>query len=117
VLAAYFTLAGLWSVLDVDSKLAGIGLRAETDDGRIAFILIYCSLMVGIGIAMGVVYVASRVWLYSALIAITVVSAFIVFRIVGALMVGHMSKAQTTFIVIEVMEVLLGVLFILRRAR
>ena len=115
-LVAYFTVSGFSSLLDINSKLARIGLRAETEDGRIAFILIYCSLMVGVGVAMGVVYLASKSWLYPALIAVTVISCFIVFRIVGAFMGSGLSKTQATFIVVEVVEVLLEVLLILRSA-
>lgn len=108
-LGLYFVMSGLSPLFGIDAKLARIGLRADSDDGRVAFILIYCSLMAGIGVAMGAVYLASRSWHYPALIAITIISAFIVFRIVGASMLGHVSMTQLIFIAVELVEVAVGV--------
>ena len=51
-LAFYFIISGLLAAFDVDAKLIRIGLSAVNGDGKIAFILIYTSMMVGIGVAM-----------------------------------------------------------------
>ena len=116
-LSAYFILAGLGALLDVDSKLSRVGLQAQTDDGKIAFVLIYCSLMVGVGTAMLVLSWASKGWLYSAILVTVVVSSFVAFRVVGAIMVGHVTGVQATYLTIEVVEVLLGVSLILLSKR
>ena len=113
-LSIYFIASGAMALFDVDAKLARIGLSALHSDGKTAFILIYCSLMIGIGVSMGAVYFLSRTWLYSAAIAAIVITSFIVFRMVGAAMSGSLSSVQMTYVLVEVVEVSIGVFLILR---
>ena len=112
-LSIYFIVSGTVALLDIDAKLSRIGLSALNSDGKIAFILIYCSLMVGIGISMGALYLLSRTWLYSAAIAVIVITSFIVFRLVGAAM-SSLSSVQLTYVLVEVVEVSIGVFLIVR---
>ncbi len=95
--------------MNVEGKLERIGLSAAGTDGMIAFLLIYCSLMVGIGVAMAVLYWVSKNWLYPLLLATVVVACFIAFRIVGSVMVGSMSLVQMRFIAIELAELAIAV--------
>ena len=111
VLSAYFIVSGLMAALDINAKLERIGLSAVNDDGRIAFILIYTSLMVGIGSAMMLVYFSSKTWRFSLIIGGTIICSFIVCRVVGAIMVGHLSHTQIAFIVTELLE--LGVIVLI----
>lgn len=105
----YFLVSGLSVLFDVPAKLARIGLSALSSDGEIAFILIYCSLMVGIGAACALLAYISRSWVHSAVLATTIVASFIVFRLVGSTMAGGLSETQVMFIVVELLEVALGV--------
>ena len=114
VMAIYFLVSGFTVLLDIDSKLARIGLSATDQDGKIAFILIYCSLMVGIGTAISLIAYFSKTWVYSAILAVTIICSFIFFRLVGATMVGELSGVQVSFILIEIVEVSVGVFLIIK---
>ena len=113
-MAIYFLVSGFTVLLDIDSKLARIGLSATDQDGKIAFILIYCSLMVGIGTAISLIAYFSKTWVYSAILAVTIICSFILFRLVGATMVGELSGVQVSFILIEIVEVSVGVFLIIK---
>ena len=112
LMSLYFIISGLNALLDIDAKLQRIGLSAVDLDGKIAFILIYCSLMIGIGVAILLIYYLSKTWIYSASLAVTIISSFICFRIIGASMLGEMTQVQLGFIGVELIEVLLGVIII-----
>lgn len=114
IMSIYFIVSGLNALLDIDAKLARIGLVAADLDGEIAFILIYCSLMIGIGIAIGLIYLLSKTWLYSAVLAVTIISSFISFRLLGMGMAGEMTQIQLSFIGAEVVEAAIGVILILK---
>jgi hypothetical protein len=109
LMAVYFVTSGFNALLDIDSKLARIGLSAIDSDGKIAFILIYCSLMIGIGISIALLYYFSKTWEYSALLASIVIASFISFRLVGSYMVGGLSNTQLSFLVVELLEVAIGI--------
>ena len=87
IMSVYFIVSGFNALMNIDSKLARIGLSAIDLDGKVAFILIYCSLMVGIGVAIALIFYLSKTWIYSALLAVTIISSFVCFRLVGSLMV------------------------------
>ena len=114
VMAMYFMISGFVALMDIDSKLTRIGLSATDQDGEIAFILIYCSLMIGIGVAISLIAVLSKTWVYSAILAVTIISSFIFFRLVGAAMVGELSNVQISFILVEIVEALVGLFLIVR---
>lgn len=114
IMSLYFVVSGINALMDVDGKLLRIGLSANDLDGKVAFILIYCSLMVGIGVAIALIYFLSKTWLYSAVIAVTIITSFISFRLIGGLMVGELSEVQLSFIVVEVLEVVLGLFLIVK---
>ena len=112
--AIYFIISGFNALLSIESKLTRIGLNALDQDGKIAFILIYCGLMVGIGVAILLIYYFSKTWVYAAILAVTVISSFVCFRLVGAVMVGELSSVQTSYIFIEVVEVAVGLFLIIK---
>ena len=114
IMALYFVGSGFLALSDIDAKLARISLSAVDDDGKIAFILIYCSLMVGIGVAIGLLYYLSHTWKYSAVLAVTIICSFISFRLVGSVMLGQLSSVQIGFIAVELIEVGLGVLLLVK---
>ena len=114
IMSLYFLVSGLNALMDVDDKLLRIGLTANDLDGKVAFILIYCSLMVGIGVAIALIYFLSKTWLYSAVLAVTIITSFINFRLIGGLMVGELSEVQLSFIAVEVLEVVLGLFLIVK---
>lgn len=114
VMAMYFIVSGFAALMDIDSKLTRIGLSATDQDGEIAFILIYCGLMIGIGVAISLIAVLSKTWVYSAILAVTIKSSFVFFRLVGAGMVGELSNVQISFILIEIIEALVGLFLIVR---
>ena len=60
LMSVYFVISGFNALLDIDSKLTRIGLSAIDSDGKIAFILIYCSLMIGIGLSIALLYYFSK---------------------------------------------------------
>ena len=115
LMSAYFVISGFNALLDIDSKLTRIGLSAIDSDGKIAFILIYCSLMIGIGISIALLYYFSKTWEYSALLASIIIASFISFRLVGAYMVGGLSNTQLSFLGVELLEVGIG-LFLLYKS-
>jgi len=77
--------------------------------------LIYSGLMVGIGVACLILLWMSKSWVYPTVLATTIIGSFIVFRLLGSLMVGHLSSTQVNFLTFEVVEVLLGVLLLVKR--
>ncbi|MBL4881580.1 MAG: hypothetical protein JKX82_09680 [Oleispira sp.] len=109
LMSIYFVISGFNALLDIDAKLARIGLSAIDSDGKIAFILIYCSLMIGIGISIALLYYFSKKWEYSALLASTIIASFISFRLVGAYMVGDLSNTQLSFLGVELLELAIGI--------
>jgi len=109
LMSVYFVISGFNALLDIDSKLTRIGLSAIDSDGKIAFILIYCSLMIGIGISIALLYYFSKTWEYSALLASVIIASFISFRLVGAYMVGYLSNTQLSFLSVELLEVAIGI--------
>lgn len=114
-LSIYFVMSGFLAAADVDAKLERIGLSALNDDGKIAFLLIYTSLMVGIGSAMLLIQHFSKSWRFPLMLAGTILLSFIVFRLAGAVIVGNVSDRQLSFLVTELVE--LGIVsFIFVRA-
>lgn len=112
IMSLYFMVSGFNALMDIDSKLLRIGLTANDLDGKVAFILIYCSLMVGIGVAIGLIAYMSRTWVYSAMLAVTIILSFILFRLIGSGIVGEMSSIQMSFISIEILEASIGLFII-----
>lgn len=117
VMSLYFLVSGFNALLDIDAKLLRIGLTANDLDGKVAFILIYCSLMVGIGVAISLLFYLSKTWLYSAVLAVTIITSFICFRLVAAIMVGEISSVQLSFIGVELIEAGLGIVLIIKSKR
>ena len=114
IMSVYFIVSGFNALMDIDSKLARIGLDAIDLDGKVAFILIYCSLMVGIGAAIAIIFYLSKTWIYSAVIAVTIITSFIFFRLIGVVIVGEITSTQISFISVEVMEVAVGLFLIIK---
>jgi hypothetical protein len=114
IMSIYFIVSGLNALFDIDEKLARIGLVAADLDGEIAFILIYCSLMTGVGLAIGLIYYLSKNWTYSAVLAVTIVGSFIGFRILGMIMAGELTDIQLSFIFAEIVEVTIGLVLIIK---
>ncbi len=112
LMSVYFILSGFNALLDIDSKLARIGLSALDSDGKVAFILIYCSLMIGIGVSIALLYYFSKTWFYSALVASIIIISFISFRLVGSYIVGGISNTQLSFLVVELLEVMIGIILL-----
>ncbi len=112
IMSVYFVVSGFNALLDIDAKLARIGLAANDLDGKVAFILIYCSLMIGIGIAIALIAFMSKTWIYSAVLATTIICSFILFRLIGSFMVGEMTNVQLSFILVEVIEASIGLLLL-----
>lgn len=117
LMSVYFVISGFNAVLDIDSKLARIGLSAVDSDGKIAFILIYCSLMIGIGISIALLYYFSKKWEYSALLASIIIASFISFRLMGAYMVGGLSNTQLSFLGAELFEVAIGIFLLYKSGK
>lgn len=114
IMSLYFVVSGINALMDIDAKLLRIGLTANDLDGKVAFILIYCSLMVGIGVAISLIYYLGKTWLYSATLAVTIMVSFISFRLIGGLMVGELSRVQLSFIGVELIEAALGLFLIIK---
>lgn len=112
LMALYFLISGLSVLFNVSEKLERIDLRALNSDGEIAFILIYSSLMTGIAISSLLLQFFSGTWIYSALLVTIIIGTFIIFRIVGSLMVGFMSTTQINFLIFEIIEVTIGILLL-----
>lgn len=114
IMSVYFVVSGLNALFNIDEKLARIGLSAVDADGKIAFILIYCSLMIGIGVAIALLYYLSKKWHYPAVLASTIVMSFICFRVIGAIIVGELSNTQLSFILAELFELTIGVTLLVK---
>lgn len=114
IMSLYFMVSGFNALMDIDAKLLRIGLSANDLDGKVAFILIYCSLMVGIGVAISLIYYLSKTWLYSATLAVTIIISFISFRLIGGFIVGELSNVQLSFIAVEILEAALGLFLIIK---
>ena len=114
LMSVYFVISGFNALLNIDAKLARIGLSALDSDGKIAFILIYCSLMIGIGISIALLYYFSKTWVYSALLASIIIASFISFRLVGSYIVGGISITQLSFLAVELLEVSIGIILLYR---
>jgi hypothetical protein len=112
LMSVYFVVSGFNALFDIDSKLARVGLSAIDFDGKIAFILIYCSLMIGVGVSIALLYYFSKTWEYSAILATIIISSFISFRLVGAYMLGDLSNKQLSFLGVELIEVAIGIFLI-----
>lgn len=112
VVSIYFVVSGLNTLFNIDTKLARIGLEPVSEDGKIAFILIYCGLMVGIGVAMALLFFVSRSWVYSVWLGTIIIAAFVCFRLIGMLMLSFVSDVQISFLFFELIEVAVGVLII-----
>ena len=117
LMSVYFVISGFNALLDIDSKLTRIGLSAIDSDGKIAFILIYCSLMIGIGISIALLYYFSKTWEYSALLASVIIASFISLRLVGAYMVGYLSNTQLSFLSVELLEVAIGIFLLYKSGK
>ena len=104
ILAGYFFISGSVAAFDIDAKLARIGLEALSADGEIAFILIYSSLMVGIGIAMLLLLYVSSSWVPSLILAGTIILSFIIFRLLGSVIVGEITSTQIGYLITEIAE-------------
>lgn len=100
------------ALFDVDAKLTRIGLSANDIDGKVAFILIYCSLMIGITIA--VIAYLSKSWIYSTVLATTIICSFILFRLIGSFIVGEVTNVQLSSILVEMMEAGVGIYLLSR---
>ena len=111
-LSLYFVASGMGALFDIDAKLDRIGLAATNPDGTIAFILIYCSLMIGIGIAMAAMALVLKSAGPSLILASAILLCFILFRFVGSAMLGYLTQTQIAYIVTEIIELSI-VLFLL----
>jgi hypothetical protein len=114
VMSLYFITSGLNALWDIDAKLARISLSALNADGQIAFILIYCSLMIGIGLSILLIFCLAKTWVYSTALAATIITSFIIFRLIGAAMIGELSETQISFILVEFIEAGLGIFLLLK---
>ncbi len=70
--------------------------------------------MTGIGVAILLLQYFSRSWFYSALLATIIIGSFIVFRIVGSIMMGFLSPTQTSFLAFEIIEVTCGIFLLIK---
>ncbi|CAA0126107.1 Uncharacterised protein [Halioglobus japonicus] len=114
LLSIYFVFSGINAALNIDAKLDRIGLAATGTDGKVAFILIYSSLMVGIGAAMSLLAVVLKSPGPSLILASVILLCFIVFRIVGSFITESMTQTQVEYILIELVELSI-VLFLLHK--
>ena len=80
----------------------------------VAFILIYYSLMVGIGVAIALLFYLSKKWVYSAILAVTIMCCFVCFRLIGAMMIGGITNVQISFVLVEIIEVAVGLFLIIK---
>ena len=117
IMSVYFIVSGFNALLDVDAKLARIGLSAIDSDGKIAFILIYCGLMIGIGITIALLFYVSKTWVYSALLATIIIISFICFRLIGSYLEGAFSDTQITFLLAEMVEAAIGIVLLYKSER
>ena len=112
LLSIYFVASGVNAMFNIDAKLDRIGLAATSPDGIIAFILIYCSLMVGVGIAMAAMALILKSVGPSLMLASAILLCFILFRFVGSAMLGDLTQTQIAYIATEIIELSI-VLFLL----
>jgi len=112
LMAIYFLISGLSVLFDISGKLERIDLKALSSDGEIAFLLIYTGLMVGIGVASLAMQFISKSWIYPALLSTIIIGSFVLFRIVGSIMVGSLSTTQIGFLSFELVEVSAGILLL-----
>jgi len=70
--------------------------------------------MVGVGVAISLIFYLSKTWIYSAIIAVTIITSFFCFRLIGAVMVGEITSMQISFISIEVIEATAGLFLIIK---
>jgi len=112
LMAIYFLTSGLSVLFDISGKLERIDLKALSSDGEIAFLLIYTGLMVGIGVASLAMQFISKSWIYPALLSTIIIGSFVLFRIVGSIMVGSLSTTQIGFLSFELVEVSAGILLL-----
>ena len=116
-MSLYFIISGFNALLDIDAKLARIGLTAIDLDGKIAFILIYCSLMIGIGLTIALLFYFSKTWFYSTLLASTIIVSFICFRLIGSYLVGEISNTQLSFLSVEIIEAGIGIILLYKSTK
>jgi len=109
ILCIYFVVSGFDALINIDEKLERIGLIANGVDGKIAFILIYTSLMVGVALAMMGQMIVFRSSTPPLIVASAVLLSFIVFRIVGSVMFDSMTSTQLGYIVTEMVELIIVV--------
>jgi len=114
LMSGYFLISGFSALFDIDSKLSRIGLNAVDLDGKVAFILIYCSLMVGIGLSIILITYLSKTWFYSAALATSILCSFILFRFVGSYMVGTVTELQLTYMLTEAVEAGIGMFLLVK---
>lgn len=113
-MSVYFIFSGLIALMDIESKLARIGLSAVDLDGKVAFILIYCSLMVGIGVAIALIFYLSKTWIYSTVLAVVIISSFVSFRLIGSMMLGTVTDVQISYVLVELIEVAVGIMLLIK---
>lgn len=104
LLSIYFIASGLDALFNIDAKLERIGLSAVSEDGKIAFILIYSGLMTGIGVAMAVLGLFFKSATSPLILAATILTSFIAFRFIGSTMLGSLSGTQLGYIATEFVE-------------
>jgi len=114
IMSSYFIISAFNALVDIDAKLARVGLSAVDSNGKVAFILIYCSLMISIGISIALLFYYCKKWQYSALIATTTIVSFISFRIIGSVMLGTLTSTQISFIAVEVVEASIGIFLLMK---
>lgn len=116
ILSLYFVVSGLSPLFDIDSKLQRIGLSATSLDGKIAFILIYSSLMVGIGVAMTLLALIQKTPNLSLVLAGVILSSFVTFRFIGSFIGGGITETQIGYVIVELVEIAI-VFFVLYKVR
>jgi hypothetical protein len=70
--------------------------------------------MVGIGIAISLIFYLSKTWVYSAILAVTIITSFVFFRMIGAVMIGEITNTQISFILVEIIEAAAGLFLIIK---
>lgn len=69
--------------------------------------------MSGIGVTCLLLQYFSKTWVYSALLATTIIGSFVLFRIVGSLIIGFLSQTPINFLIFEFIGVTAGVLLLM----
>lgn len=114
LLSTYFVVSGITPLFDIDAKLARIGLVASSADGKVAFILIYSSLMVGIGVAMATLALALKSSGPPLILAGVILCCFVVFRLAGSFIIGELTDAQIGYIAVELAELSVVLLLLVK---